>query len=371
MTVNKLKFVFLLFITVLALNIPLMGQGIISGGISGTPIDIGVCIDILQILSDDSEFELRAVELNIGAPVDPYFEMTTVISWHEGEFDIEEAFVSAILPGNFKLQAGRELLPIGYLNRIHEHDFPQADQPLVIELLTTDHGLIGDGAHIEWLAPAYNPVINLSAGIYESIGHSIGRRFDGHPVFSRLQTYWESGGHGLLAGSSYLTGFGNNDTMEGRLDSDGMTSDRRARGKIKQGFGFDLKYKYRPDGRTYRGLTIGGEYLQFNYKPYANHIDIDDETDIGSDSGLYAYIHWDFDRFWGIGYRYDDTDVLFSNLEDDGRIKAHSLYGEWRATEFSRIRLQYQNLNDSRGESEHIVFLQGTFIIGWHPPHRF
>lgn len=356
----------------LIINFPVLGQGIASSGVSGAPIEIGVCIDMLQIFSNESEFDLRALELNLGAPVDPYFSMTAVLSWHEGEFDVEEAFVSAIVPGNFKIQFGRELIPVGYLNRLHEHDFPQADQPFVIEILTTDHGLIGDGAHVEWLAPSYNPVINLSAGIYESIGHSIGRRFEGYPLFGRFQTYWESGGHALLAGSSYLRGFGDNDRMESRLDINGETDDMRARGKIRHAFGFDLKYKYKPDGRTYRGLIIGCEFLQFMYKPYIYHIDIEPDTDVGSDSGLYAYIHWDFDRFWGIGYRYDDTDVLFSKLEDDGKIRGHSVYGEWRATEFSRIRLQYQNLNDSRADGgEHSIFLQGTFIIGWHPPHRF
>lgn len=347
-------------------------------GLAGTPLNIGAGVDIVLEVPlrepDDSEFEVRAFELNIGAPVDPYFDMLVTVSWHEGEIDVEEAWVSTVLPGNMKLQFGREFIPFGYLNRVHEHDFPQVDQPYVIEGLTTDHGFIGDGGHLEYVAPFFNPTLTLIAGIYNHIEHSVGRRIDGFPVLGRAQTFLQSpnGRHSLLAGASYLSSVGNKDPMEDRLNDEGFTRDNRARGKMDYTMGLDLRYKFLTGTKTYRGLTLGAEFLKVSYDAYENHADYVAGLDAGSDEGFYIYADWDFDRFHGIGYRYDLTDVLFSSLEDNARIEAHSIYYQWRATEFSRFRIQYQYAQDDReDDSEHLVLFQGTYFIGWHPPHRF
>ena len=363
-----------------------LGMGLLAGqaaqgggaGLVGSPINLGAALDVVLEVPlrdpDESEFETRAFEINIGAPVDPYFDFLTTFSWHEGEFDLEEAWVSVVLPGSLKLQFGRELLPFGYLNRRHEHDFPQVDPPHVIEELTTDHGFIGDGGHLEYIAPFMNPTLTLILGIYDNIQHSVGRRIDGFPVVGRVQSYVQSsdGRHSVLGGASYLTSVGDKDPFEGRLDSEGLTDDRRVRGKIDYVFGLDLKYRFLTGGTTYQGLTLGAEYLHISYDAYENHADYVPGLDAGSDAGFYVYADWDFSRFHGVGYRYDHTDVLFSSLLDDAKIEAHSVYYQWRGTEFSRIRVQYQYLEDDReDESEHLVMLQGTYFIGWHPPHRF
>lgn len=347
-------------------------------GLAGTPLNIGAGVDIVLEAplrdSNETEFEVRAFELNIGAPVDPYFDMLVTLSWHEGEIDLEEAWVSTILPGNLKLQFGREFIPFGYLNRVHEHDFPQVDQPYVIEGLTTDHGFIGDGGHIEFVAPFFNPTLTLIAGAYNQIEHSVGRRIDGYPLLGRVQTFYQTpnGRHSILAGASYLTSAGSRDPMEDRLNADGLTSDRRARGKMDYTFGLDFKYRFLTGTETYRGLTLGAEFLKVSYDAYENHVDYVPGLDAGSDEGFYIYADWDFNRFHGIGYRYDLTDVLFSKLEDGARIEAHSVYYQWRPTDFSRFRIQYQYADDDReDDAEHFVFMQGTYFIGWHPPHRF
>jgi hypothetical protein len=349
-----------------------------DGGLAGTPLNIGAGVDMTFIAPlrdmDDAEFEVRAFELNIGAPVDPFFDFLATISWHEGEIDLEEAWVSTVLPGGFKLQFGREFIPFGYLNRVHEHDFPQVDQPFVIEGLTTDHGFIGDGFHLEYIAPFLNPTLTLIFGAYDNIQHSVGRRMDGFPLLGRVQTFIESddGRHAVLAGVSFLTSAGNEDPFEGRLNANGQTTDNRVRGKMDYTFGLDFRYKFSPGRTTYQGLTVGAEFLRVTYDPYENHVDFVPGMSIGADEGFYIFAEWDFDRFRGVGYRFDHTDVLFSSLEDDAQIMAHSIYYQWRPTDFSRLRLQYQFLQDDReDDDEHLVMLQGTFFVGWHPPHRF
>ncbi len=353
-----------------------------GGGLFGTPIEIGMGFDaVLEAPIEalvDTEFELREIELNIGAPVDPYFHLIATMVFDEDEFELEEAFVSVILPLSFKLQFGREMLPFGYLNRLHPHDFPQVDAPFAYDEFLTDHGMIGNGGHLEWLAPLINPTLTLNAGIYDSIQHSVGRRMGGNPYVLRAQTFIQSGSgqHSVLAGASYVGMLGERDYAAGR------ESDPRARGRIQDVLGFDIKYRWDIFGaRSGRGLTLGGEYLFVDYDRNPEHEIYDPDTggdptlDPGSDRGFFAYAHWDFDRFWGLGYRYDHSDVLFSSLEEDAWSMGHTIYAQWWGTEFSRLRLQYQ-LRDTRwgdGERglEHLATLQGTFFIGWHPPHRF
>lgn len=347
-------------------------------GINELPFNFGASLDMVGEFpleeGNDSEFEVRAFEINLGGPIDPFFDFLVTVAWHDDEAELEEAWVGAILPYNFRLQAGRSLAPFGYLNRVHEHDFPQVDQPFVIEGLTTDHGLIGDGAHLEYLTPLLNPTLTLYAGAYDRIQHSVGRRIEGFPVILRAESFfdWEDGRQALLAGVSHLNSFGDKDLMEGR-----SLTDPRARGKIDHAFGVDLKYKWRPDGVTARGLTLGGEYLFFDYNRYDPHAindpasdDFIADADPGSDAGFYLYSQWDFDRFWAVGYRFDRSDVLFSNLEEDSTLTGHSVYAQWLPTEFSRVRVQYQ-YRERGDEDEHFAFIQGTFFIGWHPPHRF
>lgn len=364
-------------IMVMIASAPLMSStGVISQGLSGTPINIGAAVDMAYGFNSESEdgdkhgFEVRAVELNIGAPVDPYFDMVLTMSFHGGEFGLEEGFMSAILPFNLKLQAGKEFLPFGYLNRLHEHDFPQIDQPLVLEHLTTDHGLAGEGGHLEWIAPFINPTLTVNAGIYNRLGESIGARIDGYPFTARAQTFAESqgGSHAILMGISYVTGIGNrNNIHEFEWDQD---VEPMPATKVKHGAGFDFKYRWSSTSRTKRGLTIAGEYLFFKYGKNEDDPAYNPDVKPGYDHGLYVYTHWDFNGFWGTGYRFDYMGL--NELGDAGTVTAHSVYAEWRGTEFSRIRVQYQYADRGPdGIKEHRGFIQGVYFVGWHPPHRF
>ncbi|MCC5848169.1 MAG: hypothetical protein JJU29_08750 [Verrucomicrobia bacterium] len=356
----------------------LPGNPASAQGPGGMPLNFGAAADMVFSAPtrdlEESEFDVRAFEINIGAPVDPYFDFLATLAWEDDEAELEEAWVSTVLPWNLKLKFGREFLPFGNLNPIHEHDYPQVNAPSVHEAFTSDGAMIGDGAHLEYLAPYLNPTLTLIVGVYDEVHGSVGRRIDGFPLLARAQSFYQSplGEHALMAGASFLTSAGSRDPMEDRLDADGFTSDDRARGKLDYLFGLDLKYKYSPGITTYQGLVLGAEYLYASYDAYKNHADFTPGLQVDADSGFYVYAEWNFDRFRGVGYRYDRTDVLFSSLEGGAGMEGHTLYKQWRPTEFSRLRLQYQFAdNDLEDETEHTVMLQATFFIGWHPPHRF
>lgn len=351
----------------------------------GSPLDIGLVIDYVADFRerDDNEFNFREIELNLGASVDPYFDAVATIAFEpDGDVEIEEAWASTVLPGNLMAQFGREFIPFGYLNRIHVHDYPQVDIPFALEELTTDHGYIGNGGHLEWLSPLENPTLQLSLGIYDTIEHSVGRRIKGYPVVGRIQSYWESetGDHAVLAGTSALSHLDNRDNRN--------TPDHRTFAQTRYVLGADVRYRWQPT-RERRGLIVGSEVMrqvaQVNLDGREAAVDPDDDDAIalrpyqedaaedGSrvrDWGVYAYAHYDFNPFYGAGYRFDYTDLLLS--DGGSQLVGHSVYGEWRPSEFSRLRLQYQLRDDDRlDDREHRLLLQATLFLGWHPPHTF
>ena len=183
------------------------------GPLQGAALDLGVVLDgAFEFRSEEENaFVLRKLEVLFSGAVDPYFDFESVIAFEEGGgAEVEEAHVTAVLPWRFLLRTGRDLLPFGYLNQIHPHDFPWADQPLGIEKLTTDHGFIGNGAHLQWLSPLVNPTLSLTGGLYHSTEHSVGRRIEGRPYMLRVESFWQSGDRldAVLVGASHLGGSG-------------------------------------------------------------------------------------------------------------------------------------------------------------------
>jgi hypothetical protein len=61
-----------------------------------------------------------------------------------------------------------------------------------------------------------------------------------------------------------------------------------------------------------------------------------------------------------------------SNIPDvDYDPKRWSAMVDWNPSEFSRIRLQYNNDRSRQDITDHQVFLQCIFSLGAHGAHRF
>ncbi len=339
--------------------------------------DLGAVFNAEYLLSDEeaNEFDAHELEISLGANIDPYFSAVATFEIEDHGAELEEGFLTTQLPYKTQLQFGRQLLPFGYLNDIHSHDYPQVDGPLVLEQLTDGGDLTGEGAHIEWMAPLMNPTLTLTAGAYEKLDNDFSAEIhvnhsnhdddkidlEGRPGLLRAESFWQSQdrNHNILAGVSYISGIGERDQ--------GFDT-----ASIQYIGGADLRYRYTPAGDM-RGLTLSGEYLlresEFSKEYSGGDYEAGDKM---TDAGFYTYAQWDFDNYWGVGYRYDNTDVAQSDGDKD--LTGNTLYGEWRPTEFSRLRLQYQDidiLDHGEVENDDRIMMQGTFFLGWHPPHEF
>ena len=139
------------------------------GGRTGAQAQIGVVFDGIYTggrhVADDAE--LRAVELNIGAPVDPYFDLFAKLNFTPGEVAIENGYVTSHLPWNLQSRIGLEWVPFGDVGTLDIDEHPQVDQPPVIAQFLGAEGVKALGGHIEWQAPfAANPTLALTFGAY-------------------------------------------------------------------------------------------------------------------------------------------------------------------------------------------------------------
>ncbi len=362
------------------------------GGRTGAQAQIGVVFDGIYTggrhVADDAE--LRAVELNIGAPVDPYFDLFAKLNFTPGEVAIENGYVTSHLPWNLQSRIGLEWVPFGDVGTLDIDEHPQVDQPPVIAQFLGAEGVKALGGHIEWQAPfAANPTLALTFGAYNRAtgdATTTATDKDGDGTADSPDMFLNEGafnvrdrerGPLLLGRISSFASWGE-DRHALRLGASWMGDENDASGATRTNvYGLDAKYRWTPDA-TGRGFILAGEFLQQHRRESPLTLFRANGGRDLSNRGGYAYGQYNFNKRWGLGYRYDNTNTVFSS---ENEIVSNSVYGEFRPSEFSRLRAQYRH--DSRnfdtngngrtdpGDDADVAMLQFTHLIGWHPAHKF
>src|SRR6059058_5654743 len=336
-------------------------------------------------------FNARNTELAFDGAVDPYFEGFANIVFkldndNESEVEVEEAFLQTTnLPFNLQLKAGQFFAAFGRLNAVHPHAWDFADAPIVHGRLLGPDGLRGVGAQISWTLPLpwYSQLLLGVQNGRGGTGFSFRNPGDDGMFFDRrttdrelrgLQDFvwiprWEnsvdlSPTQVVLAGVSGA--FGSNET-----GADSRT----------QIYGADFLYKWK-SSHAEGGFPFVKWQTEIMYRRFQAGRGADESFPVAEtfhDWGLYSQVLWGFKKGWVAGIRGDYVDMQDSKFTDDldrqsrWRISANLT---WYPTEFSKIRLQYnqdfleQNFFLSGREVES-VFLQWEFILGAHGAHKF
>lgn len=362
-----------------------------SGGREGARAQIGVVFDGTYTGGRHvpDQAEVRAVEMNVGASVDPNFDLFGKLLFSPVEgFDLENGYVTAHLPWNLQARIGKEWVPFGDVGTLDIDEHPQVDQPQALAQFLGAEGVKAIGGHIEWQAPfAVNPTLALTFGAYnraegDATVMASDKNGDGNAdatdmflgegafnvrdnrrgplLLGRISSFigWGDERHGLRLGGSWLSD---------ENDVSGATRTNL--------YGVDGKYKWTPDG-TGRGVIIGGEYLQQKRREFPTTLFLANGGNNLSNNGGYVWGQYNFNKRWGLGYRYDNTNTVFSSSAE---ITSNSVYGEFHPSEFSRIRAQYRhddrnfdaNSNGLLDDDADVFMLQFTHLIGWHPAHKF
>lgn len=349
--------------------------------------------------SPQSGFSLGHNELTVSANIDDKFYgfVATPIVYQDGEasIELEEAYIETLSIGRgLTVKAGKFFSGAGYLNAIHDHAHDFTDRPLVYDALFGGH-LVDTGAQVKWVAPMT---------VYLSLGGELtsGSEFPGgenHDNNTGRSFFIKTGGD-INMSSSWQLGSGyyasEFDLREGGGHDHGAeeeSPDSELQGGEVDIRGIDFVYKWSPNGNPKeRNFKLQGEYFERSESGRSVFSEGDNfsEADYHGDQyGYYLQGVYQFMPAWRIAVRYDflnaDNNIsLFENngiseeefLEESGiggfvdDITRYSAMVDYSPSHFSRLRLQYNTLDNGIEESKTIT-LQYIMSLGAHGAHTY
>ncbi|MES2771461.1 MAG: carbohydrate porin [Pseudomonadota bacterium] len=337
-------------------------------------------------------FSLGESELSLAANVDPTFSGKLTFSLSaDNQASVEEAFVQTQALANqgvgagLKLQAGRFLSSLGYLNNQHAHVWDFVDVPLVYQAMFGGQ-YRPDGVQLTWLVPTdrfFELGFELSNG-------------SGFPGTERNQngagatTAFAHIGDDLGENASWRVGLSHLQTRaEDRVYSDTVDQVRNAFSGKSTTWVLDGVYKWAPYGNgTYRNFKLQAEYFQRREEGTLTY----DPDGVASalamthaPSGGYVQGVYQFQPQWRVGLRYDrlnapgaqinfaERDLSVANfpLLSAYRPERSSLMFDYSPSEMSRLRIQFADDRASPGVRDKQLFLQYIMSMGAHGAHAF
>src|SRR5437870_9087640 len=336
-------------------------------------------------------FNARNIELAFDGAVDPYFEGFANIVFkldndNQTSVEVEEAFMQTTsLPFNLQLKGGQFFAAFGRLNPTHPHTWDFADTPLVNGLFLGPDGLRGVGAQGSWTLPLpwYSQLIFASQNGRGSTGFSFRNPGDDGMFFDRVTTDSEARGlQDFVWIPRFENSFNLSDTQTVLAGvSCAFGSNETGANSRTQIYGADFLYKWK-SSHAEGGFPFVKWQTEIMYRRFQAGHGADDSFPVAEtfhDWGLYSQVLWGFKKGWVAGIRGDYVDMQDSNFTDDldrqsrWRLSANLT---WYPTEFSKIRLQYNQdfLEENfflSGREVESIFLQWEFILGSHGAHKF
>jgi hypothetical protein len=289
--------------------------------------------------------QAQEFELAMTAVVDPNFKAAAFVAYEpfpdgpEAALAVEEAYLQTTsLPQGFGLRAGRFLLPFGRHNRIHIHQYPFIEAPLVSRELIGAEGA-GDVAVEASYSPPVPWYLNLVAvggdGAVEGI-FDAGR--SDLALLGRVENLWDLSEAATLEwGLSYLRG----PLEEGHLSF----------------YGSDLRVKWVDVRKTHGHAFVWESEVIGRTAPGT-------EDDIG----LFSIARYRMSRRWWIGGGYSLLSEGAPAETTDHELKGQVAFAP---SEFSALRLDVVWTNPEEGDSRLGALLQVNFTIGAHPAHGY
>ena len=327
----------------------------------------------------DNRFNLREVELDFRAAVDPFADGVFILSAESevpGDYEVgvEEGYVVikrlpvAVLddpPLALQLKVGRFRPEIGRINVLHLHDLPQMTRPLTTDEWFGEEGYIGNGASGRVLLPTpfdSDSALELTGQILTGGGAAVADGAGDSPAEVANLRWFRTFGDAHNVDLSFIFHHGRTDPAATR---DAFT------------YSADFLYKWKPLRQgEFQSFVIGGQGF-LGERDFAEEIDSDGDGEpdslvegSASPNGYFAFAQYQTTRTTYLGVRWDDT----STITDDA-LRRHDIgtYANWYASEFLRFRLGYEHRFSDLVEEDgrDSVFAELNVVIGAHPPEPF
>lgn len=331
---------------------------------------------------ENTGVNLQEVEVGFQAAVDSYFRFDLFLSFSTEGVELEEAYGTTLLslPLNSQFRIGRARAKFGRINQLHRDAQNFVTLPLPAAQFLGEHlnptsieanFLVPVPWYLELSASGGSPDVETPTFARDNDANDIGRLLY---IFHIANFFELSESLDVSMGGSFATG-----------------SNGTASGERSNLYGVDLFAKYRPlRDNPYQELMFQSEFM---------YLDAQTPEETLENWGWYSQLVYRFAKRWNSGFRFGiiDTNTPVQEEAEGGEEEAASIFtairneeGEeegmlgllgrtyrispmltFNPTEFSRIRVQYDYLNQNFAENQHAIFLQFQYAIGAHGGHPF
>lgn len=329
-------------------------------------------------------FGLGESELGLSASIDPWLRGAASLALGpDNTVSVEEAYVQSTALGNgLSLKAGRFLSGIGYLNAQHAHTWDFVDNPLAYQALLGTQ-LSDDGLQLKWLAPTDQ---YLELGLELGRGRSFPGGDNSRNGLGMAALMAHTGGdigesHSWRAGLSWLSAKADDQALN-LSDANGSLLSSAFTGRSRVWL-LDGVWKWAPNGNaTHTSFKLQGEYLRstregsLSFEP-ANINQTDAYRAV--QSGWYVQGIYQFMPGWRFGLRSERLNPGTPDYANNAAYYPGSTYQpsknslmlDFRASEFSRIRLQWALDKSGQGQTDRQLQLQYQMSLGAHGAHSY
>ena len=312
-----------------------------------------------------SNFNFRAAELNISAPIDPFLKAWMIVVASRGGVAIEEAAMqTTALPHNLTVTGGRMFASFGRLAHFHTHELPVIDRPRSLDTYIGGETQ-ADGVEAAYLFPT--PFyLTATGGVYNKIGgenarvaNADARTMDNFTYLGRLAAYTDlSDDHSVELGLSEAW------TPRRFVTETAAPNTQTRKNTWRSLAGADLVYRWQPSasGRV-KSVVWATEVMQNNERRFDTATNL--PTDRVRSHAGFSYIQVKIGTRWRPGVMIDLTEDL-----DTAKTLTRTFTGfvTYDVTEFQRLRLTFARTSDNRptGLGSNTVGLQWTGVLGKH-----
>jgi hypothetical protein len=305
---------------------------------------------------------VRAAELNLESPIDPYLKGWAIITGSNGGVVLEEAALeTTALPYNLTVRGGRLFANFGRLAHFHDHELPVIDRPRSLDTYIGGETQ-ADGLETQYLFPTER-YVSATFGAYNKVGAGNARQdnqgsraLNEFTYLGRLNAYQDVGDdHSVELGVDSAW------TPKRTVSAGAITTTRNTWRTLS---GADLTYRYQPArGGLYKGLIWSTEVMRSSERRFDASTNLPGAR-VNAWSG-FSYVELKTGRRLRGGFMGDLTQDLDDNRKVTG---TYTAFLTCDVTEFQRLRLAYSEAHVNRaGEpANRTVGLQWTGVLGRH-----
>ena len=298
---------------------------------------------------------LGETELAADAALNPYASGAFVLSFADGEAEVEEAYIKLdqALPAGLAIKAGKYRAPFGKLNAAHPHAYPFLDAPHMMSILPGQESYDEAAIEVSELFPgiaSWAPLLTLD--VQQGSGFRTGQ--DTAPDAANYDSRM---GQSHL---SWLLHLGNSFQVGDLVVGDAGASYARGTTNVDSSqeawlAGVDLKLKF--NLATESRLTWQSEAI-FRH----------DDAGSARRLGLYSFLDWTLGR-WNVGTLYEQSNDASDGTVTDRAAKLFGGFSLMEETTLFRLGLERRWLPGQ--DPYHTVSAQILFSMGPHKPHQF